>query len=112
MEGYAAQVADWWVAVSNFETAAWTSPLYKNAHNLFGMKQPRVRETLSQGPTSSGFASFASDIDSVLDLVLYMKEFNYPKDFLNFYDFIVFMKSKGYYEEDFRYYYDGVKSRL
>lgn len=110
--GYSSRMASFWVGVSDFETGQWTSPLYVNSFNMFGMKQPKKRETLSIGATTSGFARFDSIEDSVRDLVLYMEEFNYPNDFPNLQAMISFMKSKGYFEESEDFYYKGVLSRL
>jgi hypothetical protein len=68
--------------------------------------------TLSKGPTKSGFASFASMTDSVKDLILYMSEFNYPKDFASVDEHVGFMKSKGYFQEPLLEYLTSVKARL
>lgn len=109
--GYSPMMARNWVAVSNFETGKWTSKLYREAHNLFGMRQPMQRYTLSTGPTASGFSTFRNDQDSVLDLIAYMEYFNYPKDFPTLLDQVTFMKEKRYFEEPLDQYYFGVKSR-
>jgi len=108
-KGYSSEMIHNWVAVSAHETGRWTSNLFRNANNLFGMKQPLKRYSLSTGPTSSGFATFSSQSDSVLDLVAYMEEFNYPKSFDTLFDQITFMKSKGYFQEPLDQYYYSVK---
>lgn len=106
-------MADWWIAVSNFETGKWTSDLYREENNLFGMKHPMKRLTLSRGPTGpGGFASFINQEHSIKDLILYMEEFNYPKDFNSLPEMIAFMKDKGYFEEPYDVYLAGVTSRL
>lgn len=105
------QTATWWVAVSAFETGNWTSALYNDAHNMFGMKQPQRRETLSIGEKND-FAAFRNNADSVGDLLLYMQEFNYPASFDSLESMVNFMKSKGYFEESVQMYFEGVKSRL
>jgi hypothetical protein len=110
--GYSPNLAKWWAAVSDHETGTWTSNLYRNAHNLFGMKQPLSRPTLSVGATSSGFASFNNDQQSIDDLLLYLNEFNYPKDFLSLDDFIAFMKTKRYFEDRYENYYNSVAKRV
>lgn len=104
-------VAEMWVAISDFETGTWTSPLFKNYNNAFGMKQPVQRPTLSVGPTPSGFASFKSVSDSVDDLILYLKARNYPRDFYTLDDLIKYMKEKQYFEEPIDYYLKGVEQR-
>jgi hypothetical protein len=110
--GYSDNVAKWWAAVSDHETATWTSNLFKTHNNLFGMKQPKKRATLSAGEVAGGFASFRSIEDSVGDLILYMQEWGYPKNFFNLESMIDFMKSKGYFEDDLMTYYNSVKARL
>lgn len=111
-EGYSDRMATWWVAVSNLETGKWTSNLYRNYHNLFGMKQPLTRFTYSQGASKSppGYASFATDADSVRDIVAYMNQRLYPKDFDSIDAMVEFMKSKGYFEDPL--YLQKVKGRL
>lgn len=114
-KGYSPRVVKWWTAISNFETAKWTSRLYREAHNLFGMKQPLSRQTTSLGPfvlEGVNWASFSDDESSVSDLVLYMENFNYPKDFSDLYIMIAFMKSKGYFQESIEDYFIGVEGRL
>lgn len=110
--GYSDRVANWWTAVSNLETGAWTSKLFRDYNNLFGMKQPLTRFSYSQGASTSppGYATFASQADSVRDLIAYMKEFNYPKDFNSIDDLVAYMKSKKYFEDPL--YLEKVKSRL
>lgn len=110
--GYSDRAIKFWIAVSNFETAKWTSNLCIKYNNLFGMKQPMKRFTLSIGPTPNGFASFDNWLDSAKDLTEYMKVFDYPKDFDTLLDQVSFMKSKGYFEEPLDMYYTGVKSRM
>lgn len=48
------------------------SDIFKSNNNLFGMKQPGVRPTLSKGP-KYGFASFEKWQHSVLDYKLYVE---------------------------------------
>lgn len=96
------KLTNYWRAVSAMETAGWTSPLYKQANNMFGMKQPAKRATTSKGPFSfagSGvkWASFYSPSDSVADQLLYLREFNYPTEFVTLRAMIDYMGSKGYY---------------
>lgn len=115
--GVSPRTAEYWVAVSDHETGKWSSDLYTKYHNLFGMKQPLKRATLSKGPTKitengNPFASFDSDSDSVKDLVLYMKEFHYPMDFSSVDALISFMKSKGYFSDTVERYLKSVKARL
>lgn len=107
--GLSPRAAKMWRAVAQFETGNYTSNLFHTAHNLFGMKHPQRRETRSTGRTGSGFATFDSLTDSVDDLVLYMREFNYPLDFDSVEALVSFMKQKGYFEEPLSYYLPGVQ---
>lgn len=91
------RTAKYWKIVSAMETAGWSSDLYLKSNNLFGMKMPQVRDTTASGETASGFARFDSPKDSVRDLVLYLKEFNYPTQFASLRQLVDFMGTKGYY---------------
>jgi hypothetical protein len=113
--GLSDRLIRWWIAVSDHETGTWTSRLFREANNMFGMKQPMTRATYSIGPTKSSegnFATFKSLEDSVKDLYLYMEEWRYPKDFLSIEDFIAFMKYKNYYGDSYDNYLKSVKARL
>ena len=122
-KGYSDEFANWWVAISDHETGTWTSLLYINANNLFGMRQPRQRQTLSLGPvdwkgmpmaviTDQSYSSFVSLENSVDDLVLYFQAQNYPKNFISLYELISFMKKKGYFEAPETLYLTSVLARL
>ena len=108
--GYSEREAYYWSLVSKMETAAFTSNLYKTYHNLFGMKNPVKRDTTSIGESPSGFAVYKTPLESVKDLILYMQEWRYPKDFASLEDQLLFMKQKGYYEESFEKYFSLVKA--
>jgi len=95
--GFSKPMARWWVVVSALETGIWTSNLFKNYNNLFGMMQPVRRPTTSIGSSPSGFASFSSQTKSVEDLVKYLEWFNYPKSFGSMFEMVKFMKNKGYF---------------
>lgn len=110
--GYSNRMASFWVGVSAFETADWTSNLFVNNYNLFGMKQPKTRETTSINPRSAQWAKFANTADSVRDLVLYLQNQNYPSDFPSLRSMLEYMKSKGYFEEDIDVYYNGVLNKI
>lgn len=106
--GYGQMQTSVWYLVAKMETANFTSNLFVNYNNFLGMKQPQKRSTTSKGPSPTGWASYASWEKCAEDLVLYLKEFNYPNNFSSMEDQLVFMKEKGYYEESFQKYYDLV----
>lgn len=77
------------------------------------MKMPVKRETTAVAAVpTKGFASYPSRVAGADDIVLYMREFNYPQHFDSVEALVTFMKQKGYFEEPFGYYLDGVKSKL
>lgn len=57
------------------ETGNFTSAIYKENNNLFGMKQARVRENTATGE-NRGHATYNSLFDSVIDYILRQKNFN------------------------------------
>lgn len=112
--GYSDRMASYWVAVSQFETANWTSKLYTNSNNLFGMmfvNNKRPNHQSGEVQASEGmFATFRSRADSVKDLADYMDYMKYPKDFETLLDLIQFMAKKNYfYAPNLEAYYEGVR---
>ena len=75
------------------------------------MKLPRG-ETLAIGqlPYGERQAIFRSIEDSAKDQVLFLtKRFHYPPDFTSLLDLIVYMKERGYFEDDLNNYFNAVK---
>lgn len=111
--GYSRQMVKNWVAVSRFETGDFTSALFKNHNNLWGMKKSVKRDnTQDYSVPPKGFAGYRTLDRAATDIVLYMREFNFPFHFDSVEAQIEFMKSKGYFEEPMDYYLNGVKSKL
>jgi hypothetical protein len=112
-EGVSPRTAKFWTAVSKFETGNFTSALFLKHNNFWGMKFPVKRETTAlHSVPPKGFASYRSRVDAVRDLLLYMREFNYPNDFTSAEELVSFMKKKGYFEEPLQFYLAGVKKYL
>lgn len=110
-EGYSQSIIKNWIAISAFETANFQSNLFMKARNPWGMKLATVRNTTAIGETKSGFAVYRNYIEAINDLIYYMDYFNYPKTGnVSLSDQIAFMKSVGYFEEPFDYYYTGAKT--
>jgi hypothetical protein len=124
-------IKDNWLAVSKMETAGWTSKLFNNGFNLWGMKQPKVRPTTAEGKTfgTTGRASVAaligeaakllpqsewakySDLDdAVKDIILWMDYTKFPRVPLSLSAHIEEMKKRKYFEESFDYYFKAVKA--
>jgi len=97
------------IAISAYETGYWSSRLCRRNKNFFGMKQPRIRETTSLGEWG-GYASYENKRSSVRDMVMYLRYFDYNRDYTNLEMFVQEMQIKGYYEQDFGTYYKGVKA--
>jgi hypothetical protein len=102
----------YWIAVSRFETGDYTSNLYLSNNNLFGMRKATTRPNTAINSTSNGFAIYLTKENSILDLIEYLKWFNYPSGFATLYAQVQFMKEKGYFEEPFDFYYSGVKNKF
>ena len=58
------------LAQARLETGNYTSVLFKENHNLFGMKQARIRATTSEG-TKNSYAYYKNWINSVYDYAMY-----------------------------------------
>lgn len=114
-KGYSQRHASYWVMVSKFETANYTSDLFRYHNNLWGMSYFRNGARPTKGtyrvyyngkPTR--FAGYKTKQAAVEEIVLYLEHANYPKDFNDLKSFILFMKKKGYFEEPFWYYYSAI----
>jgi hypothetical protein len=101
-EGYSKELAIAIVRQSQLESGNYTSSLFKNANNLFGMKKPRIRKTLSNEGSyllpEGEFATFDTLAESVLDRVLWDQYFKINID-LSVLDYLVEVQSKGYAED-------------
>ena len=93
------------------ETGNFTSRLYREQNNMFGMRHPQVRETLST-EDRNGYANFATLENSVEDLLLYFKEFNLKPTFKTPSEYVKAIKSKGYFEALYLTYFNAVRSHL
>lgn len=103
--GYPLDTAKYFVAVSAFETAGWTSQVLKDSNNLFSLIVPNSKR-LSYGEGQTIFASYDDAINGLVKYVL--KPFKYPANYGTLRDLTDFMKSKGYYGIDSVTYYNGV----
>lgn len=107
--GLDTQNAKFWCAVSAYETAFWSSNIYRQNHNLFGMRLP-YDDTLAVDERN-GFAVFISDSDSVKDLVMYFDRLNWSeRNFDSLPELVATMKAKNYFVEDETLYLEGVQA--
>lgn len=75
------------LAQAKLETGNYNSFIFKNNNNLFGMRQPLVRVTISLG-SKLGYATYNSWRESVLDYALYstryIKDISSEEDYYKF----------------------------
>lgn len=98
------------------ETGYFTSPVFESNNNYFGMRQPVKRETVSLG-AKGGYASFESLKDSVVDYIYWTQYVQLPfeyeaADAANAQIFVKNLKDKGYFEDSFLNYKNGVTKSL
>ena len=94
------------------ETGIFTSRVFLEDNNAFGMHLPLKRETEATGQDDAGFAYYDDVQDSILDLALW---FDYHKKELSFNtaeNYCEYLKSKGYYEASFISYLAAFKRNL
>lgn len=95
-------------AQAAFETGNFTSLIWKENNNLFGMKEPQVRDTTATG-TNRNHATYNDIEDSLEDFILYYQYFEYPEGFETIEDYVKALKEKGYFEAPFGQYLQGVQ---
>lgn len=107
-----------WIAVSKMETAGWTSKLFVNGLNLWGMKKakrrPNTQATTQWGvpgrdqgisPTGivseitgqSEWAKYNSLDDAVKDIILWMRYTKFPTEKLSLRNHVEEMKKRSYF---------------
>lgn len=90
-----------------FETGNFSSVIFRDQNNLFGMKLAKVRPTTATGE-SRGHAVFRSIADSVKDYALYYRYVKLPTVFSSIPAFTIALKNKSYFEADLSQYTNGV----
>jgi len=94
--GVADDLKDIIIRQAILETGAFTSNIFKESHNLFGMKHPKVRPTTSLG-TNRGHAKYAHWSCSVKDYILWLDYFQARGHVIdNYYNFL---RRVGYAED-------------
>lgn len=111
-EGYSPETALLFAAVSRHETGNYRSGVFKRDNNMFGMKNPTLRQTTSINEDSSGYAVYSTPANSVRDLALYLDALDYSRHYGTASDLVTAMKEKGYFEADFAEYLGGVERAL
>ena len=93
------------------ETGIFTSRLYLEQNNLFGMGHPIIRETTSTGDVR-GFANYATLEDSVSDMLLCLAEFNLKPTYTDSKDYVKDIRQKGYFTAPFIDYHNALRKHL
>ena len=110
--GYSPRMARMIAAVSRHETGNYSSAVFREFNNMFGMRFPRVRKTTATHESDSKYSVYSSPADSVRDLVYYLDARRYPFDFATARDLVEEMKRHGYFEDDLENYVRGVERAL
>ncbi|MEA2065630.1 MAG: glucosaminidase domain-containing protein [Thermotogota bacterium] len=90
------------------ETGNFTSTVFKENNNLFGMRYPTERPTTATGE-KRGYAFYESIGDCVQDFVLYYRNNHYPELWNTIDEYCKAFKEKGYYESPEGLYCNNVK---
>jgi hypothetical protein len=106
--GYSHEMTKILVAQAAHETGNFTSPVFLLNNNFFGMRHPKIRKTLSVG-SNLGHAKFNTLQDSVNDFRLWWHEFNMPNTYMNITNYVLLLKSKGYFEAPLAEYARGME---
>jgi len=94
------------------ETGNFTSRLFKENNNVFGMKIPSIRKTLNVAPATETFSQFVSIDDSIKDMLFYLDHFSIPLDLADPFLYAQILKDKNYYEDPVEVYFKGLSNGL
>ena len=107
---------DWAIAIAQFETGDFSSRLFVDNRNAFGMSVPKIRpftgmpsDIMHEGLP---MAKYSSTYQSAKDFIQYLTYFNYPTDIKTIDQLVTLMKLKGYFSDNPVKYLLGVKSYL
>jgi len=96
------------VAQAAHETSNFTSRIFIENHNLFGMKLAKIRKTAAIGQRY-GHAIFRNIEDSILDIIIYLTFSDIPKNFTDSDSYVEAIKDKGYFTASLREYQKGTE---
>lgn len=102
------------LAQSKLETANFTSNVYRNNNNLFGMnvptKRPFLGERGSPSPEGGIYAKYKNDLTSVRDYVEWLRYTKFPTYSMTPETFVNQMKQRGYFTASESGYLKALKS--
>jgi len=100
------------VAQARHETGNFTSAIFRESNNFFGMRHPRRRATRSIG-VHREHARFQTLDDSVIDMILYLIHFRTnPGDFANVESYVRELKNDGYFEDTEENYLRAMRAHM
>lgn len=103
---------DWICAIAMHETGSFTSEVFVENNNLFGMRHPEKRGTTSLGEFQ-GYAKYSALQDSVKDLRMWFEYNSININDLTTVDALVkAMKDREYFEASYTTYKSAVKRHL
>lgn len=108
VNGFSAAMAKLITAQAAHETGNFTSKIFLNNNNLFGMKQPKKRKTTATG-TMSGHATFNTIEDAIKDFRFYHKALGYYQNYSSPDEYVKALAAKNYFEASEEEYKNGVK---
>jgi hypothetical protein len=92
------------------ETANAQSAIFRNNNNMFGMKHPTRRPTLSVDSVN-GYAAFGSTSDSIDDLLMWFDSVGIDVGKINDTEaYVAALKANRYFEDNYENYLRGVKA--
>jgi hypothetical protein len=104
--GFKPQQARFITAQAGHETGNFTSKVYLENNNCFGMKNPSIRKTFATG-TKNGHATFSSLADCVKDFLLYYKFVSLLEVYSSIDEYVKALKARKYFEADLNQYIAG-----
>ncbi len=108
--GFSVRLAKFITTQAVYETGNFSSKIFEENYNLFGMKQPKIRLTTSRGE-KNGYASFNNYEDCVRDYRLYWENaISKIKDLETMEQFIDKIHKAGYFEQKKETYLKNMKS--
>jgi len=105
--GFSAAMAKLLTAQAAHETGNFTSKIFKENNNLFGMKLPKKRKTTATGERY-GHAVFKNIADSIQDYKIYNKVLNYLPEYTTVDTFVQTLVQKNYFEANPEEYKKGM----
>lgn len=107
-EGFTDEMAKMIVAQAGFETGNFTSAIFLENKNLFGMKLPKIRKTTAIGE-ARGHAVYKSYEDSIKDYWLYSKALGYLSTYSSIVNWVRALVQKKYFEAKPEEYQRGIE---